>query len=113
MKRIAAQSGFQVPWKEGVDPATLSFEDLKGAYDASPSPLRPALLEYVWKRNDIPKINRTDFMIHVMKKDPSLNAVEYAGRHFSEGAGLQIKPMTIEYFEDWWAKHRQEFIDKK
>jgi hypothetical protein len=108
-----SQGGFQVPWKEGIDPAKLSFDDLKSSYDASSAPIRPGLLEYVWGRKDIPTIDRMDFMIEVMKKDHSLTASEYAGRYFAQGAGLQVKAMALDYFDDWWGKHRQEFVDKK
>jgi hypothetical protein len=51
-----------------------------------------------------------DFMIQVMEKDSSLRAGEYAGRYFTEGAGLRIKPMALEYLSDWWDKHRKEFV---
>jgi hypothetical protein len=106
------QSGFQIPWKDGVDPSKFSYENLKEIYDLSPSALRPGLLEYVWKRPDIKKIDEMDFMMEVMKKDKSLSAAEYAGRYFTEGGGLQIKPMALDYLSDWWEKHRSEFIGK-
>jgi hypothetical protein len=39
-----SQSGFQVPWKDGVDPAKLSLDDLEHAYGTSSAPIRPGLL---------------------------------------------------------------------
>ena len=105
-------SGFTVPWNEGFDPSKLSLPELAKQYHGASAQLKPALLEYIWKRNDIPKIDRLDFMIDVMKHDPSLTAVEYAGRHFTSGTGQKIKPMAIEYLVDWWGKHKLEFQEK-
>jgi hypothetical protein len=76
-------TGFKLPWKEGLDPAKLSFDDLKKAYDAAPAALKPGILEYVWSRNNIPKVDKMDFMMEVMNTDSSLTVVEYAGRYFT------------------------------
>ena len=71
------------------------------------------MLEFAWKRDDIPKIDRMDFMMQVMEKDTSLTAVEYAGRYFTQSAGLKIKPMALEYLKDWWDTNRWEYgLDK-
>jgi hypothetical protein len=66
-------------------------------------------LEYIWTRNDIPKIDRLDFLMSVMKFDASLTAVEYAGRHFTEGTEQKIKPLAVEFLAKWWDEHRSEF----
>ncbi len=105
-------SNFTAPWKEGFDPSKLSLPELVKQYQGAPAQVKPALLEYIWKRNDIAKVERLDFMIDVMKHDTSLTAVEYAGRHFTAGTGQKIKPMAIEYLVDWWEKHKPEFQEK-
>jgi hypothetical protein len=102
-------SGFKVPWSENFDPSKLSLPELAQQYRGAPTQLKSALLEYIWKRDDIPKIDRLDFMMEVMNDDSSLTAVEYAGRHFTSGTNQKIKPMAVEYLSDWWENHRKEF----
>ena len=106
------KTGFTVNWKEGFDPSKLSFPDLAKEFHKVPVQTKTAFLEYIWNRNDIPKVDRLDFMIDVMKHDQSLTAAEYAGRHFTSGTGQKIKPMAIEYLAVWWEKHRSEFQEK-
>lgn len=98
--------GFSSPWKEGFDPAKLDIRGLETQYAAAPTHIRPALLEYVWQREDIPKAVRMDFMMEVMRSDASLTAVEFAGRYFTAGADLKIKPVAVDYLYDWWLKTR-------
>ena len=72
-------------------------------------PLKPALIEYINNRSDIPKLEKLDFFIEVMKTDASLKAVEYAGRYFTMGTNLKIKPLAIDYLPNWWAEHRKDY----
>jgi uncharacterized phage infection (PIP) family protein YhgE len=102
-------SGLKMPWIEGFDPSKLSLLELSQQYKAIPAQLKTALLEYIWKRDDISKIDRLDFMMEIMTSDSSLTAVEYAGRHFVSGTGQNIKPLAVEYLSDWWGNHRKEF----
>lgn len=108
------QSGFKGYWKQGIDPSKFSFIEIQKIYHTTPSQIRPALLEYIWNRNDIPKLSRMDFMIDVMKTDSSLTATEYAARHFLEGGDLTLKmnPMAFDSLYEWWAQHRGEFVEK-
>lgn len=104
--------GFKVPWAEGFDPSKLTLPELAQQYQHAPAQRKPALLEYIWNRSDIPKIDRLDFMMNVMKTDSSLTAVEYAGRHFTSGTNQKIKPLAVEHLSNWWREHRQEFEGK-
>jgi hypothetical protein len=105
-------SGFTVPWNPAVDPSKLSLVELSAVYKSAQSPLKPALLEYIWKRDDVPKILRLDFMLDVMKTDSSLTGAEYAGRYFTQGTDQKIKAMALDYLSQWWDAHRQEFVGK-
>ena len=105
-------SGFTVNWKEGVDPNKLTFEQLKQTFLSSDSYTKQALLEYIWKRNDIPKIHRLDFMVDVMKTDSHLTVCEYAGRYFTQGTELKIKPLALDYLIQWWSGNRSKFEEK-
>jgi uncharacterized protein YoxC len=104
-------SGYTVPWKEGIDPSKLDFNFLKKEYQNAHVTLKVPLLEYIWGRNDIPKKLRMQFLIDVIQHDSSLNAVEYAGRYFTNGADLKIKPIAIDYLVNWWNEHSNDIKD--
>jgi hypothetical protein len=104
--------GFTIPWENGFDPSKLNLSDLVKLYHNSPVQLKPALLEYIWGRDNISLFDRLDFMINVMLNDNSLTAVEYAGRFFTSGTGQNIKPMAVDYIVNWWKKHKLEYKEK-
>lgn len=104
-------SGFEVPWVEGVDPSSLTLSDLAKDFVTAPTQVRVALLEFIWKREDLPKVQRLDFLIEVMQKDASLKVCEYAGRYFTQTTDQKIKPLAVEYLSEWWKTHRSEFVE--
>jgi len=99
-------SGFSVPWKEGIDPSTLSLEDLRRNYQTAPDWLKPALIEYIWEREDIPKKDRAAFLAEVIRTDRSLKAVEYAGRFLSGVLNVKVKPLAIDALLQVWEQKR-------
>lgn len=105
------ESASPLQWRAGVDPAKFSFQDLKTMYARIPASVKPEFLQYILERKDIPKVQKMEFFMEVMKTDPSLGAMEYAGRYFAQEAGLNIKAMALPYFADWWKHHREEFGD--
>ena len=103
-------SNMYFPWDAaGVDPKSLTLQQLQTFYPSIPAYLRPAFLEYFWRRDDLPKLARLDFLIKVVDTDSSLSAVEYAGRYFAQGTSQQMDPVAVDYFLNWWKQHRQEF----
>lgn len=107
------KSGFTGFWRVGIDPSKLSFLDLQEAYRSAPTAIKPGVIEYIWERNDIPKQDRMDFMIDVMKTDSSLLATEYASRYFLQGAKLHMNIMNFDGIYEWWAQHRNDFMENK
>jgi hypothetical protein len=106
-------AGFTFPWVEGVDPSKLTLQDLREGYDSLLPQLKPALLEYIWNRQDFPKKDKIGFLADVLKSEQSLKALEYAGRYFTQGAGLQLKPLAVEVMLDWWAKNQNNIQEDK
>jgi len=111
---LMSESGFTVPWKDGVDPRKFNLSILTNIYADLPTHLRPALLKYINNRNDISKQSRLDFLIKVMETDKSLRALEYAGRNFLalSGKSGNGNPMNIEGHLSWWREHRKDFDGK-
>jgi hypothetical protein len=95
-------SGFTVPWRQGVDPTKFGINDLRQNYAGAPVYLRPALIEYVWKREDISKKDRLAFLADVVADDPSLHAVEYAGRFLSDALEAKLKPLAVKELLQVW-----------
>jgi len=106
------QTGFKVDWMPGTDPAKTSLEDLQELYKkAALVPVqaiqaRLGLVEYIWNRHDIPKRQRMQFLIHVMRTDSSLKVVEYAGRYFMGDENDKWKPLAVEKHIEWWEKNK-------
>jgi hypothetical protein len=88
-------TGFTIPWADGVDPAKLTLAALASAYAEAPTALRPALIEYVWGREDTPLSEKKAFLVHVLESDTSLGAVEYAGRLLASALGSRLKPLAV------------------
>jgi len=102
------RSGFAVPWKQGIDPKTLSLRQIAETYSQVPPQIRIGVLEFVWEtRTDIPKKERLEFLAQVLRDDESLQVVEYAGRWFTQGTGDQFKPLAIAEHLKWWAENRE------
>jgi hypothetical protein len=104
-------SDMRFPWAAGVDPKALTLQQIETDYPTITTYLKPAFLEYIWGRDDIGRVARLDFLINVIKTDPSLTAVEYAGRYFDQGTSQQIDPVAVDYILNWWKQHRKEFED--
>jgi len=99
-------SGFTVPWKQGVDPSKFGVADLRREYANAPVFIRPALIEYVWNRQDIPKRERLSFLADILAGDTSLNAVEYAGRLLSGALDAKLKPLAVKPLLQVWEQKK-------
>ena len=100
-------SNVSVPWNEGVDPKKLSLSELSQGFFSVPSHIRRCILEFVWtERTDIPKKERLQFLVDVLRSDESLLVVEYAGRYFNDGTGDKFKPLAIEQHLKWWEENK-------
>ena len=104
-------SSFTVNWNNSVDPNKLTLEQLKQSFSAlNQDPYqRRSLLEYIWNRNDIPKVERLDFLVNVLRNDNHLMVCEYAGRYFTQGTELKIKPIALDYLINWWTDNKNKF----
>lgn len=99
-------SGFSIPWKAGLNPSTFSLNDLRREYKGAPVFIRPALIEYIWNRQDIPKRDRAAFLVDVIRGDDSLKAVEYAGRYLNDALQTKLKPVAAKPLLEAWEKSK-------
>jgi len=82
------------------------MSQLQDIYDSAPPDHKPALLKFIWERDDIPKNEKLEFFVEVLQTDESLKAREYAGRYFIQGANSRCKPLAIDCLLEWWEKNK-------
>ena len=101
-----------IPWDTLRDPSKLMMNDLVEFYDRTFISYKPNIIKYIWERNDIPKIDRMDFLISIIKEDASLKAVERAAKYFSKESKQQYKLLATYRFVDWWEENREKYLMK-
>ena len=107
------QLEFQVPWLPGVDPSKFDLWSLELAYnDAASQTIQNGILQYMWKREDIHKVEKLDFILKVARRDRSLRNVAYALRTFEAATTANVPIFDVDYAENWWEGHRQDFVGK-
>ena len=106
------QNGFPVPWKPGLDPSTLTMDQLAATYQPGQA-FDLGVLEYISNRNDIPKSARLAFFLHVVSTDRSIRCMRYAGIYFIKLSGAPIhNPMLLDNLVAWWNDHQKDFDTK-
>jgi uncharacterized phage infection (PIP) family protein YhgE len=102
---------YQFPWNKTVNPEQLDISRLEAIYKSGEivnghPVLKIGLIQYVEKRSDIVNREKLKFFMQIMREDRSLKAVAYAGQSFARVANLDIRPMALTYFFDWWSEHQ-------
>ena len=101
------RGGFSVPWNDGINTQKLSLSELRQIFTSAPPHIRLGVLEFVWtKRTDIPKPDRLQFLVDVLRRDESLLVIEYAGRYFEKETGNKLKPLAIKQHLEWWKENK-------
>lgn len=110
--------GYRGGWSASVwypkgDPSTLSLPELTTYYQqqASLDYRKPAIIEHIYKRDDIATGDKLKFLVGVIEKDDSLDAVEYAGRFFGQLAGVKLHPLAVPHYLKWWAENKDTLGD--
>lgn len=100
-------SNTSISLSDGRNVLKLSLSDLRTVMLSATPKIRRCTLEFVWKkRTDIPKKDRLEFLVDVIRSDESLLVVEYAGRYFKDGTGDNLKPLEIEQHLKWWKENK-------
>ena len=76
-----------INWSSGVDPSKLPLRDFTKAYTTLNPIYHTHLVHTVCGRSDIPKNERTVFLIEVLKTSNSLTARHYAAKFFVVAVG--------------------------
>jgi len=104
-ERITSPGYLNIIWNDGIDPSALSLTELEKAYTTLNPLYHPHLVNIVWKREDIPKRSRMEFLVQILRNGESLCAKYFAGKFFVSGAGdneLKWQPFQIEPLLQWW-----------
>jgi hypothetical protein len=110
---VVKEAWAEVPWRQGVDPAHLSISELEKVYSALSPIYHAGIVRVVWKRSDIPKKERMEFLILVLKTSNSVSAKYCAARFFVEATGDEdlrpkflLVPLPVEPLSKWWEAHK-------
>ncbi|KPJ68698.1 MAG: hypothetical protein AMJ45_02040 [Syntrophobacter sp. DG_60] len=98
-----------VDWEQkNIDPSKLTLSDLRKTYAELPSAYHAYLVNYISKRTDIPRKDKMQFFIDVLKdeEEGSLTATHYAGGFFAKEANLKWSPFVIKPLLEWWVKSK-------
>ncbi len=98
--------GQRSPFDDDVDGSKLSFGQLKLLFEQSPLYSKPAFLEYIWRRQDVPIESRMAFLVYVMKTTESLRVLACAIDYFDQKAKLEYKNILIQPRLDWWEENK-------
>ena len=96
-------------WSDGVNKNTLSLSELRKTYERLEKFGRPALIQCIFEREDIPKRERMDFLVEVLGKEKYLRAVQFAGILFARAADLRLPPLAIGEYQQWWQENKGKF----
>ena len=97
-----------ISWKEEVNPSKLTFQVLLEEYKSIPPRYHADLVNYIWKRKDIPIKDRMQFLVDVLKKGKSLTAVYYAGKLFAKETKNEWSPFVIKPLIEWWWENKDK-----
>lgn len=96
-----------IPWREGVDPSKLPIRELTSLYNDA-GVYKRSVIKYVWERKDIPKREKMQFLVNVIKEEKNLTFLEYAGRKFLQESKQQVFPIAYWEHLNWWDAHKDE-----
>jgi biopolymer transport protein ExbB/TolQ len=94
---------YPVDWKgSGIDPATATLADLIKAYNACLPVFQTKIMDTIWQNNNIPKSDRIEFVVAVLKTTPSMRCLDHACRILGPESGLQVNFVYWPQYVDWW-----------
>ncbi|MBL7152152.1 MAG: hypothetical protein ISS79_00420 [Phycisphaerae bacterium] len=101
----------KIKWAEGVDPLKLSIEQIRAEYKKSLPLYHADFIKHTEKNTVIPKKEKMQFYVDIVKDDSSLTATYYAGKHFIKEANdpkLKWVPFWTKPLLDWWEQNKNE-----
>jgi hypothetical protein len=103
----------KMQWGPGVDPSHLSLSELGKIYSSHRPVYHADIVLTVWNRSDIPKKERMEFLVQVLKTSNSVTAKYFAAKLFVEATDdkdLELKlhkvPFRLEPLLEWWESHK-------
>jgi len=99
----------KIKWAEGIDPLKLSIEQIRAEYKESLSLYHTDFVKHTEKNTVIPKKEKMQFYIDILKEDSSLTATYYAGKYFIKEANdpeLKWFPFWTKPLLQWWEQNK-------
>lgn len=90
------------------DLESLARDKVREFYVSLPSIYHAHAVHIIWKREDIPKDDRLEFLASVLQSDPSLTATLYAGKFLAADTGLKWEPFKTQALLEQWREKRSQ-----
>jgi hypothetical protein len=105
---LPIKPAYKVPWEKGLNPYEVPLSQLWKEYNSTPEIIiRCGIIQFMWEeRGDIPKKERLQFLVDVLKNDKSLEVVKLAGHYFKETSNDGFTPLGINGHIEWWEKNK-------
>lgn len=95
---------------DNINLSNLSFDQYRSLYSSASMFERFWILGYIQERKDIPKKDKMEFLLEIMKTDDNLQVVDYAGCIFlEESKQNNVKPLEIDKMFNWWEENKDEY----
>jgi hypothetical protein len=107
---LGSSLGSSVDWKRiGIDPATITFGDLKELFDTRPAFDKPGILAELWHQERFPKFDRLSFLYDVIKSTDSILVLNAACRAMNEECKINKNIIGYADYLKWWLDHAGEY----
>ena len=94
----------------GIDPNTNSLLQLEFFYATKPWSFRSHLLKYIASADRFPKVDRLDFVAHIIRDEPKLSVEYEACRIMDDEAKLGMNVLGAKNYLEWWEKNRPNYV---
>lgn len=101
----------KIKWPENINPLRLSIKQIRDEYNKSLPLYHADFVKHINKNTVIPKKEKMQFYIDILKEDGSLTATYYAGKYFINEAdddALKWSPFWTTPLLDWWKQNKDK-----
>lgn len=98
-----------INWGNGITPDQISFDHLRQYYENLDPVYHADLVQLIWERKDIQKMDKMSFFVRILRNSNSLTAKHDAARYFIKCANdenLKWSPFKIDPLLEWWETNK-------
>jgi hypothetical protein len=97
---------YSIDVKPGVDIAKVSIADFTASYPVVHRYQRPAFIECLGNRTDLPLREKMEFLLKTIQTDDDLRSVMTAGHFFAQAAKIPETTTDFNLYSEWWETNK-------